>query len=115
MGLGQPHRLGDAGIPSGLIPPAGPQRNLREPRRPLRDAESASIELRRDAGRLRLELEQHILHGGYPGTAPLVQETGRLADYIVEPTTSRDILSLTDVRRPALLRGFFELSCSHCA
>ena len=64
-------------------------------------------------------LEQHILHGGYPGTAPLVQEPERLADYIrdaiVEPTISRDILSLTDVKRPALLRGFFELSCSHCA
>ena len=64
-------------------------------------------------------LEQHILHGGYPGTAPLVQEPERLADYIrdaiVEPTISRDILSLTDVRRPALLRRLFELSCSHCA
>ena len=64
-------------------------------------------------------LEQHILHGGYPGTAPLVQEPDRLADYIrdsiVEPTISRDILSLTDVRRPALLRRLFELACSHCA
>ena len=64
-------------------------------------------------------LEQHILHGGYPGTAPLAQEPERLADYIrdaiVEPTISRDILSLTDVRRPALLRRLFELSCSHCA
>lgn len=64
-------------------------------------------------------LEQHILHGGYPGTALLVQEPERLADYIrdaiVEPTISRDILSLTDVRRPALLRRLFDLACSHCA
>ena len=64
-------------------------------------------------------LEQHILHGGYPGTATLVEEPERLANYIrdaiVEPTVSRDILSLTDVRRPALLRRLFELACSHCA
>ena len=33
----------------------------------------------------------------------------------MEPTVSRDILSLTDVRRPALLRRLFELACSHCA
>ena len=64
-------------------------------------------------------LEQHILHGGYPGTAPLIEDPERLANYIrdaiVEPTVSRDILSLTDVRRPALLRRLFELACSHCA
>ena len=64
-------------------------------------------------------LEQHILHGGYPGTATLIDQPERLANYIrdaiVEPTVSRDILSLTDVRRPALLRRLFELACSHCA
>ena len=64
-------------------------------------------------------LEQHILHGGYPGTAQLIQEPERLANYIrdaiVEPTISRDILSLSDVRRPALLRRLFELACSHCS
>ena len=64
-------------------------------------------------------LEQHILHGGYPGAAPLIQDPERLTSYIrdaiVEPTISRDILSLTDVRRPALLRRLFELACSHCA
>ena len=64
-------------------------------------------------------LEQHILHGGYPGTAPLIEDPERLVNYIrdaiVEPTVSRDILSLTDVRRPALLRRLFELACSHCA
>ena len=46
-------------------------------------------------------LEQQILHGGYPGTAPLVKEPERLANYIrdaiVKPTISRDISSLSDV------------------
>ena len=65
------------------------------------------------------DLESYILFGGYPGTVGLSDDPQRLMDYvrdaIVEPTVSRDILSLTDVRRPALLRRLFELSCVYCA
>lgn len=64
-------------------------------------------------------LEEFLLHGGYPGTAPLLDDPERLSGYIrdsiVEPTVARDILSLADVRRPALLRRLFELACVYCA
>lgn len=64
-------------------------------------------------------LEEFLLRGGYPGTAPLKDDPERLSGYIrdsiVEPTVARDILSLADVRRPALLRRLFELACVYCA
>lgn len=67
----------------------------------------------------RWNLEEFLLHGGYPGTAPLKDDPERLSAYIrdsiVEPTVARDILSLADVRRPALLRRLFELACVYCA
>ena len=69
-------------------------------------------------GAFNWDLERYILFGGYPGTADLSDDPTRLMEYIrdsiVEPTVSRDILSLSDVRRPALLRRLFELSCVYC-
>ena len=59
VGRGHPERLGTARDSDGLVPPAGAQGTLREPGGPLRDAEGAALELRGNAGRLRLE----------PGTA----------------------------------------------
>lgn len=65
------------------------------------------------------DLDTYVLFGGYPGTASLSADPWRLMNYvrdsIVEPTVSRDILSLADVRRPVLLRRLFELSCLYCA
>lgn len=59
--------------------------------------------------------EQHIFYGGYPGAAPLVTEPDRWRSYIIdsliETTLSRDILLLTRVDKPALLRRLFELGC----
>lgn len=63
------------------------------------------------------DLEQYILYGGYPGAAVLIEDHDRWARYIidslVETTISRDILLLTRVDKPALLRRLFQLCCDY--
>lgn len=62
-------------------------------------------------------LNQYLFHGGYPGAAPLVGEPERWARYIldslIETTISRDVLLLSRVDKPALLRRLFELGCRY--
>lgn len=62
-------------------------------------------------------LEQYILYGGYPGAAALIEDHNRWARYIIdsliETTISRDILLLTRVDKPALLRRLFQLCCDY--
>ena len=62
-------------------------------------------------------LDQYLFYGGYPGAAPLIAEPGRWTRYIVdaliETTISRDVLLLTRVDKPALLRRLFELGCRY--
>jgi uncharacterized protein len=62
-------------------------------------------------------LEQYVYFGGYPGAAPLVEDEERWTRYVldalVETTLSRDILLLTRVDKPALLRQLFELARSY--
>jgi predicted AAA+ superfamily ATPase len=58
-------------------------------------------------------LDDFLLHGGYPGAAPLADDSDRwlsyLADSIIETTIANDILQLENVRKPALLRRVFEM------
>jgi predicted AAA+ superfamily ATPase len=60
-------------------------------------------------------LDQYVYFGGYPGAAPLVGDRTRWARYIkdslIETTVSRDVLLLSRVDKPALLRQLFELGC----
>lgn len=62
-------------------------------------------------------LEQYVVFGGYPGAAPLVGEPERwrryILDALVETTIARDVLLLTRVDKPALLRRLFELGCRY--
>jgi len=62
-------------------------------------------------------LDQYLFHGGYPGAAPLIGEPERWARYIkdalIETTISRDVLLLTRVDKPALLRRLFDLACAY--
>jgi predicted AAA+ superfamily ATPase len=62
-------------------------------------------------------LDQYIFWGGYPGAASLVADQERWARYIIdsliETTLSRDILLLTRVDKPALLRRLFQLACDY--
>lgn len=62
-------------------------------------------------------LDQYLYFGGYPGAAPLAAEPERwrryVLDSLVETTISRDVLLLTRVDKPALLRRLFELGCRY--
>jgi len=62
-------------------------------------------------------LEQFVFHGGYPGAAPLVGDPARWSRYVldslIETSISRDVLLLTRVDKPALLRRLFELACRY--
>lgn len=62
-------------------------------------------------------LDEFIHFGGYPGAAGLIDDEQRwsayLRDSIVETTISRDLLLLTRVDKPALLRSLFRLVCDY--
>lgn len=62
-------------------------------------------------------LEQYIYFGGYPGSAPLIGNEERWKDYIreslVETTISKDILMMTRVDKPALLKRLFDIGCRY--
>jgi len=62
-------------------------------------------------------LDQYLFHGGYPGAAPLVDDPKRwaryVADSLIETSISRDVLLLSRVDKPALLRRLFELACRY--
>ena len=62
-------------------------------------------------------LEQFVYFGGYPGAAPLIGNEARwtryIADSLIETSISRDVLLLTRVDKPALLRRLFELACRY--
>ncbi|HXG28507.1 MAG TPA: ATP-binding protein [Nevskiales bacterium] len=62
-------------------------------------------------------LEEYVFYGGYPGAAPLIREPKRWTRYVldslIETSISRDVLLLTRVDKPALLRRVFELSCRY--
>jgi len=61
--------------------------------------------------------DQFIYFGGYPGAAPLIEDEERwrryIIDSLIETTISRDILLLTRVDKPALLRRLFQLACDY--
>jgi len=62
-------------------------------------------------------LDQYLFYGGYPGAATLVRQPQRwaryIADSLIETSISRDVLLLTRVDKPALLRRLFELACRY--
>ena len=62
-----------------------------------------------------LSVDQYVFYGGYPGAADLIHDHHRWVNYIIasliETSISRDILFMTRVDKPALLRRLFELGC----
>ena len=62
-------------------------------------------------------VEQHVYFGGYPGAAALIEDENRwrryIVDALIETTISRDILLMTRVDKPALLRRLFSLACDY--
>ncbi len=64
-------------------------------------------------------LERFIYFGGYPGAARLVDDETRwrayILDSLIETAIARDVLMLSRVDKPALLRQLFALACSYSA
>lgn len=62
-------------------------------------------------------VDEFVFYGGFPGAAPLIAEPARWSRYIldslVETALARDVLLLTRVDKPALLRRLFELACRY--
>lgn len=63
------------------------------------------------------DLERFLFFGGYPGAAPLISDLTRWRTYVrdslIETTLSRDIMQLTRIDKPALLRQLFRLGCDY--
>ena len=61
--------------------------------------------------------EQYLFYGAYPGAAPLIKQPARWKSYIrgslMETTISREILMLSRVDKPALLRRLLDLGCAY--
>lgn len=61
--------------------------------------------------------EEYAWFGGYPGSASLINDESRWKNYIqsalVETSISKDILMLTRIDKPALLKRLFELGCHY--
>ncbi len=61
--------------------------------------------------------DQFVWFGGYPGVASLIGDENRWKQYItdslIETSISKDILMLTRVDKPALMRRLFELGCAY--
>lgn len=62
-------------------------------------------------------LDEYAYFGGYPGAASLIRDPRRwrryVLDSLIETTIARDVLLMTRVDKPALLRRLFELGCRH--
>ena len=62
-------------------------------------------------------VEQYVYFGGYPGAASLIEDEDRwrryIVDALIETTLSRDILLMSRVDKPALLRRLFHLGCNY--
>ncbi|HMO31478.1 MAG TPA: AAA family ATPase [Lacibacter sp.] len=61
------------------------------------------------------DAETYTWYGGYPGSAALRGDELRWKQYVrdalIEPCISKDVLQMTRVDKPALLRRLFELGC----
>ena len=60
-------------------------------------------------------LDEYIYFGGYPGSASLIRDETRWRQYVrdalIKPNIESDILQMTRVEKPALLKNLFELGC----
>lgn len=60
-------------------------------------------------------VNEYVWFGGYPGSAALIQDETRWKKYVkeslIETSISKDILMLTRVDKPALMKQLFEVGC----
>jgi predicted AAA+ superfamily ATPase len=61
------------------------------------------------------DVNKYVWFGGYPGSADLINDEERWKSYVqeslIETSISKDILMLTRVDKPALMKRLFELGC----
>jgi len=62
-------------------------------------------------------LDQYLFYGAYPATGSMIKQPKRWTRYIsgslIETTIAREVLMLSRVDKPALLRRLFELGCAY--
>ncbi|MEX1171029.1 MAG: ATP-binding protein, partial [Chloroflexota bacterium] len=62
-------------------------------------------------------IDEYIAYGGYPGAASLATRPTRwrryVRDSLIETTIARDVLLMTRVDKPVLLRRLFDLACRY--
>jgi len=62
-------------------------------------------------------LDQYIYFGGYPGSASLISDEERWGSYVreslMESTISKDILMMTRIDKPVLLKRLFDIGCKY--
>jgi predicted AAA+ superfamily ATPase len=62
-------------------------------------------------------LDEYLYFGGYPGSAPYIRDEERWRNYVlgslVQPSIDTDILQMTRVDKPALLKQLFTLGCNY--
>lgn len=63
------------------------------------------------------DLDDFIYFGGYPGAAAYIRDESRWRNYVngslIEPSIEKDILMMTRVDKPALLKRLFHLGCEY--
>ena len=68
-------------------------------------------------GAFDIDLPRYIYFGGYPGSAGYIHDQRRWRSYVrdslIEPNIRKDILMMTRVTKPMLLKNLFELGCQH--
>lgn len=61
--------------------------------------------------------EQYVWFGGYPGAVPFIQDEARwkayIRDSLIDSSIQRDVLMLTPVQKPALMRRLFDLGTAY--
>lgn len=66
-----------------------------------------------------LKLEDYLLFGGYPGAIPMNNDYARwgrfVRDSIIETVVGKDVLLMSPVQKPALLRQVLGVACAHPA
>ena len=93
-----------------LLMQAGLNESLAGRFEPIRITHWSYVEMSEAFG---FDLEQYVYFGGYPGAASISHDFERWSAYVsgalVEPNIERDVLSMTRVDKPALLKRLFYL------
>lgn len=93
-----------------LLMQAGLNESLAGRFEPIRFTHWSYLEMSEAFG---LDLDRYIYFGGYPGAVPYMHDQRRWSTYVrdalVEPIIERDVLAMTRVDKPSLLKRLFEV------